>query len=156
MQSFTTVPIRALLPEATLITSSTSFRGQHPTPPAVGDYNIDGYPDLLLLTQSGSHRTVSILQSRPCDVASCTPSEVAQKRRAFRVVKNGAEALTNIKDVESAHWIDMDDDGTLDILVQRSGNTGAARRQVFVKNNYFNDAFFLKALGESACVRYDD
>lgn len=37
--------------------------------------------------------------------------------------------------------------GSLDILVQRGGNTGAARRAVFIKNNYFHDAFFLKALG---------
>lgn len=63
------------------------------------------------------------------------------------MVVDGAEALTKIEDAESAHWIDMDDDGTLDILVQRSGNTGVARKQVFIKNNYFNDAFFLKALG---------
>lgn len=37
--------------------------------------------------------------------------------------------------------------GSLDILVQRLGNTGAARTPVFIKNNYFHDAFFLKAMG---------
>lgn len=37
--------------------------------------------------------------------------------------------------------------GTLDILVQRSANSGAARNAAFVKNNYFHDAFFLKAQG---------
>lgn len=38
--------------------------------------------------------------------------------------------------------------GSLDIMVQRSGSNGAAREIVFIKNNYFHDAFFLKALGE--------
>lgn len=33
--------------------------------------------------------------------------------------------------------------------MQRSGNSGASRKAVFIKNNYYNDAFFLKALGES-------
>lgn len=37
--------------------------------------------------------------------------------------------------------------GSLDILVQRTGNSGAARQPVFIKNNYFHDAFFLKAQG---------
>lgn len=32
-------------------------------------------------------------------------------------------------------------------MVQRSGNSGAARQIDFIKNNYFHDAFFLKALG---------
>lgn len=37
--------------------------------------------------------------------------------------------------------------GSLDIMVQRSGSSGSARNIVFIKNNYFHDAFFLKALG---------
>lgn len=34
-------------------------------------------------------------------------------------------------------------------MVQRTGSGGAAREVVFIKNNYFHDAFFLKALGQS-------
>jgi len=36
--------------------------------------------------------------------------------------------------------------GSLDIVVQRSGQSGAARQINFIKNNFFNDAFFLKAM----------
>lgn len=42
--------------------------------------------------------------------------------------------------------------GSLDILVQRIGNSGAARQPVFIKNNYFHDAFFLKAQGALPCA----
>jgi hypothetical protein len=42
--------------------------------------------------------------------------------------------------------------GSLDILVQRGGNSGASRKAVFIKNNYFHDAFFLKALGAPSSV----
>ncbi|KAM0754773.1 hypothetical protein T439DRAFT_309573 [Meredithblackwellia eburnea MCA 4105] len=143
---FTTIPIATLIPGSSLITESTSFRGVLPTPPAIGDYNIDGYPDILLLTSQNGDRVASLLDSRPCDKTSCTPGEVSKGRRAFRVRTDGSEALTKIKDVESVHWMDMDDDGSLDILVQRSGSSGSAREIVFIKNNYFHDAFFLKAL----------
>ncbi|GAA5984638.1 hypothetical protein JCM11641_004548 [Rhodosporidiobolus odoratus] len=146
--SFTSIPISTLLPGQSLITTSPSFRGSFPTPPQVGDYNIDGYPDLLLLTSSGSHRRANLLQSRACEEkgSGCTEEETKRGRRTFRVVTEGAEALTGVKDVESAHWVDMDDDGSLDILLQRTGNSGAARTPVFIKNNYFHDAFFLKAM----------
>lgn len=33
-------------------------------------------------------------------------------------------------------------------MVQRNAGSSAARQIEFVKNNYFHDAFFLKALGE--------
>ncbi|KAL8286465.1 hypothetical protein RQP46_004482 [Phenoliferia psychrophenolica] len=143
---FTTIPIATLIPGASLITESTAFRGLLPTPPSIGDYNIDGYPDLLILTSQSGSRIATLLESRPCDKASCTPGETSRGRRAFRVRTDGAEALTKITDAESVHWMDMDDDGSLDIMVQRSGSSGAAREIVFIKNNYFHDAFFLKAL----------
>ncbi|GAA6029384.1 hypothetical protein JCM8097_003650 [Rhodosporidiobolus ruineniae] len=144
--SYTVIPISSLLPGRSLVTSSTAFRGSFPTPPQIGDYNIDGYPDLLVVTSSGSQKTATVLQSRPCEKGSCEEQEIKKGRRAFRVLSEGAEALAKIKDVESASWVDMDDDGSLDILLQRSGNSGAARTPVFIKNNYFHDAFFLKAM----------
>ncbi|BGP13717.1 hypothetical protein JCM10213_007105 [Rhodosporidiobolus nylandii] len=144
--SYTVIPLATLLPSQSLVTTSSAFRGSFPTPPQIGDYNIDGYPDLLLLTSSGSAKHANLLQSRPCEKGSCSEGEIARARRTFRVVTEGAEALTKIRDVESASWVDMDDDGSLDILVQRTGNSGAARTPVFIKNNYFHDAFFLKAM----------
>lgn len=112
-QDFTIIPISTLLPRSTLITSSTAFRGTLPVTPSIGDYNIDGYPDLLILTSSSRSRRVNLLESRPCDATACTAGEIERGRRAFRVVTDGAEALTSIKDAESAHWIDMDDDVSL-------------------------------------------
>ena len=64
-----------------------------------------------------------------------------------------ASALNNINDARSAVWLDIDEDGTLDMLVQRSGlSSGASRQFKFIKNNYFHDAFFLKTLtSNGAC-----
>lgn len=39
--------------------------------------------------------------------------------------------------------------GTLDIMVLQSAGSGTAARNVqLIRNNYFNDAFFLKGLGK--------
>ncbi|BGP45902.1 hypothetical protein JCM10450v2_001737 [Rhodotorula kratochvilovae] len=143
--AMTTIPLSALLPGHELVTSSSAYRGAYPVAPQIGDYNIDGYPDLLVVAQKGRDRLAYVLQSRQCEKGACSASEIEMRRRAFRVVSEGADALGKIKDVESASWFDIADDGSLDILVQRLGNSGAARTPVFIKNNYFHDAFFLKA-----------
>lgn len=63
-----------------------------------------------------------------------------------------AQALNNINDAKSAFWLDIDEDGTLDIVVQRAGrSSGASRKITFIKNNFYHDAFFLKTLCKS-CV----
>lgn len=98
-------------------------------------------------------------------------------RRALKKLESGTAVLDNIKDAEGATWLDVDEDvsssrlptadglltsfpilphpqGTLDILVQRSGSQhGASRKLTFIKNNYFHDAFFLKALGKRSQTR---
>ncbi|GAA5911057.1 FG-GAP repeat domain-containing protein [Sporobolomyces salmoneus] len=141
-----------LIASHNLVTSSTSFRGFLPTPPQIGDYNIDGYPDLLLLVSPQAHssqRRVKLLQSRPCSPGKCTEAQIRTSRRRYEVVEGdakGVEEMEKFTDVESVSWVDLDDDGSLDIVLQRSGQSGAARQINFIKNNFFNDAFFLKAM----------
>jgi integrin alpha FG-GAP repeat containing protein 1 len=68
-------------------------------------------------------------------------------RRGWKVVDKDADSLENIKDARGAAFIDVDEDGTLDILVQRTGKDGH-QKLAFVQNNFYHDAFFLKAMGE--------
>lgn len=84
----------------------------------------------------------------------CSQAEIEADRRTFnQVIGDKASALNSINDAKSAVWIDIDEDGTLDMLVQRSGlSSGASRQFKFIKNNYFHDAFFLKTLtSNGAC-----
>lgn len=41
--------------------------------------------------------------------------------------------------------------GTLDVMVQRTGSDGQGNF-LFVQNNFYYDAFFLKAIGKSAHI----
>lgn len=140
-----------------IITSDSSFRGTLPNPLRVGDYNKDGYPDLLVISSASSsaHQgSVALLQSVPCTKKTCSQAQTEAGRRTFAAVQGDrAAALNDIIDAKSATWLDIDEDGTLDIMVQRAGrSSGASRTFTFIKNNYFHDAFFLKTLvGNGAC-----
>ncbi|KAK9897721.1 hypothetical protein P389DRAFT_169746 [Cystobasidium minutum MCA 4210] len=161
--AFQRIPLSSLLPsQPYFILQDDAFRGSLPNSIRIGDYNKDGYPDLLVIAASSSsaHQgTVALLQSVECSRTTCSQAETQADRRAFiRVQGDKAAALNNINDAKSAIWLDIDEDGTLDMLVQRSGlSSGASRQFKFIKNNYFHDAFFLKTMTsngacDGACV----
>lgn len=95
-----------------------------PLPIRVGDYNIDGYPDLLLLfynitaappgpfggRKSGTQ--VKILENVACStsgggVRGCERGHQRGLRLGFG---KGWEALDGIWDATGASWMDLDDD----------------------------------------------
>lgn len=88
-----------------------------------------------------------LLLSTPCarGVPGCSAPGA---RRGWREVRKGVEPLATITDARSAVFVDMDEDGTLDVMVQRTGQQGAGRL-LFVQNNFYYDAFFMKAIRPS-------
>ena len=73
-----------------------------------GDYNIDGFPDLLFVTSQSGTRA-SLVESVPCDkgIAGCNGSE----KRGWKVGKGkGWGILDEMTDVTGASWVDIDDD----------------------------------------------
>ncbi|PWN19934.1 hypothetical protein BCV69DRAFT_283464 [Microstroma glucosiphilum] len=158
------IPFASLLPghKPLLEDRLTSLAHPLPVPLVIGDYNKDGYPDILLLSippktrSDGTGKTsVHILSNSRCSLltdasakSECNKATTPEEEgRWLSVVQGGAEPLTHIDDVRAASWVDIDDDGTLDILLLR-GTTVAkdTRRVTFIQNNYFYDAFFLKSL----------
>ncbi|KAG1456514.1 hypothetical protein G6F55_006464 [Rhizopus delemar] len=132
----------------TILTTDSHFRGNLPVALHTGDYNMDGYPDLLVTTT----QRVVLLQSVLCNQKLCTKEAIEAEKRSFSIVTTGADALENVSNPRQAAFFDIDEDGSLDILVLQSTSTSdASRIPNFIINNYFNDAFFLKRLGK----RYD-
>ncbi|KAI9220578.1 hypothetical protein BC828DRAFT_357915 [Blastocladiella britannica] len=105
-----------------------------------GDLNLDGYPDLLLV----SNGMVWLLQSAPCSGpgASCWTDTSRGSRTFAALAKTGIPKLADLVD---AAWFDLDENGTLDILVRRADTAGAVHTD-FYENKLPIDAFFLKAL----------
>ena len=91
-----------------------------------------------------------LLLSVPCahGVSGCS---AAGARRGWREMHKGVDALSSITDARVAVFVDLDEDGTLDIMVRRTGDQGAGR-VLFVQNNFDYDAFFMKAIGAAIFI----
>jgi integrin alpha FG-GAP repeat containing protein 1 len=97
------------------------------------------------------------------DDGACARGKFEAKRRKLNVVRGPVtDALSRIWDARGAAWLDIDENvcvplvsrdsglivciqGTLDIVIMRSGKQDG-QKITFIKNNMFHDAFFLKAL----------
>ncbi|KAG8833578.1 hypothetical protein FRC17_010402 [Serendipita sp. 399] len=164
-----------------LLMFDTTHTPPLPLPLKLGDANLDGFPDLLFIVVTpDNERTPKLAWSVACSSGEpgCPPIPEEKKRGLFRrqqidddddddsgptgvggrgfVVASSvgdASILATFKDTRSVSFLDLDEDGTLDILVQRTGKgtggtgTGSGQKISFIQNNVFHDAFFMKAIG---------
>jgi integrin alpha FG-GAP repeat containing protein 1 len=176
IQTMTVIPVLDLLrysslePSAktsSLLMFDTTHSPPVPLPLKLGDADLDGYPDLLFIVVTpDNERVPKLAWSVECSVGEpgCppiqpnadvnkTPSGVGG--RGYVVASSGGDAsvLAKFKDARSVSFLDLDEDGTLDILIQRSGTgtggggIGSGQKVNFIQNNVFHDAFFMKAIG---------
>ncbi|WFD21174.1 hypothetical protein MCAP1_003435 [Malassezia caprae] len=123
-----------------------------PVPIRVGDWNLDGYPDLVVLTVPAHARPgqtrVSLLENVRCPRRGGSASCVRGDARQF--VRVNGTVLDTLEYVHSVSFVDLDEDGTLDLVLQSlepaSTHTSDVRSVSFVQNNVFHDSFFLKTL----------
>jgi len=140
-------------------------------PIKLGDANLDGFPDLLFIVFDPSDllQTPKLLFSEPCTKGLGGCDKNGKGRRGFQLVSKGAETLEAVQDARGVSFFDMNEDvrvllmvlyetetdcmeGTLDIVVQRTG--GQKQGSVlFVQSNFYYDAFFLNAIGEGRMSR---
>ncbi|KAI5117253.1 hypothetical protein M0805_006416 [Coniferiporia weirii] len=147
--AFARFPLTDLFPGKSLLVLDTRSSPPIPLSIRLGDANLDGFPDLLFVTAAStgraSDRTPRLVLSMPCakGVAGCGVNGLS--RVGWKPVKKDADALSAIVDASGVAFLDIDEDGTLDIMVQRTGEQGQGP-VLFVQNNFFFDAFFLKAI----------
>lgn len=145
-KAFTRFPISSLFPKgSSLLVTDTTYDPPIPLSIRLGDANLDGFPDFLTIIASGNDRTPYLVYSVACapSVAGCKSD--GSGRRGWKVADAGTESLKKVKDARGVTFLDMDEDGTLDIMVQRTGSQGGSR-VLFIQNNFYYDAFFLKAI----------
>ena len=126
-----------LIPGQTLLLTDETFIGLLPIPIRVGDYNNDGFPDLLLITQSISDNSktfVQILES--VDHHNPNPT--------FSLVSNGMNAIHEFRHPVGATFLDFNNDGALDLFVFYK-EANKIETASFL-NQFFFDAFFFKPL----------
>ncbi|KAI6111062.1 hypothetical protein F5141DRAFT_1112303 [Pisolithus sp. B1] len=124
------IPIHSLLESTSqsIVVVDSTFSPPVPLPIRLGDTNLDGFPDLMFIVAK-------------CIGAMCQGSPGLRPVRAWPAWIQ-ADA---IRDARGMTFVDLDEDGTLDILVQRTGAQGEGTVS-FIQNNFYYDAFFLKAI----------
>lgn len=160
VQAFASFAIADLFPSHAneLLVLDRTYNPPLPLPVKLGDADLDGFPDILLIVAG----TPRLLYSTSCDAGGHCKG--GRGTRGFQEHSSGTESLAKIKDARGVSWADLDEDvrssscyssshhslsmqGTLDILVQRTGNDKQGTI-TFIQNNFYYDAFFLKAIGK--------
>ena len=99
-----------MFPSADLLVLDTTFNPPLPVSIKLGDANLDGFPDFLVITGSGKDRIPGLVYSVPCvaGVVGCTREDSG--RRGWKVATKGVESLQAVKDARSLSFLDMDED----------------------------------------------
>uniref|UniRef100_A0A3B4FFK8 Integrin alpha FG-GAP repeat containing 1 n=1 Tax=Pundamilia nyererei TaxID=303518 RepID=A0A3B4FFK8_9CICH len=115
-------------------------------PPALhlGDYNLDGFPDALVVLQnkSGSGQQAFLLENVPCNSDTCH-----SVGRMFHIHWDQSD-LGAIQNAVRATFFDIYEDGILDMLVQSKAEGKQDLRIHALKNNFEADAYFVKVMGK--------
>lgn len=137
-------------PKEVRVLTTHPITGQ-PVQIGVGDYNVDGYPDVLLIVSDvkngdngGESSSILLLEN--------VPSASTGGRSLVKLIQ-GAEGLKDVKNVISGSFINFYQDGPPDILLnyltkQKDKNNGLDRFSPAIQtiqNGFVQDAFFLRA-----------
>ncbi|XP_060898478.1 T-cell immunomodulatory protein [Labrus mixtus] len=108
----------------------------------LGDYNLDGFPDALMILRntSGSGQQAFLLENVPCNNASCH-----SVGRMFHIHWDQTD-LGAIQNAVMATFFDIYEDGILDMLVLSQAEGKKDPTIHALKNNYEADAYFVKVM----------
>lgn len=104
-------PLSALFPDSpSLLALDTTYTPPIPLSLKLGDANLDGFPDILLITGSGKDRVPRLVFSKSCTAGIVGCSANGSGRRGWEPAKSGADPLSTIKDARSVAFLDVDED----------------------------------------------
>ncbi|XP_005802558.1 T-cell immunomodulatory protein [Xiphophorus maculatus] len=114
----------------------------HPLVLHLGDYNLDGFPDALVILRntSGSEQRAFLLENAPCNAPNC--SSVG---RMFRIHWDQTD-LGAIQKAVMATFFDIYEDGILDMLILSEAEGKSDLMIHALKNNFEADAYFVKVM----------
>lgn len=120
--------------------------GGTPTGLHVGDYNLDGYPDILAISSTDPDRPeaarVVLLRNIPG----------SEGRRTFELVTEHAESLNELHSPVAVAFAGFSRDGLPDILVNHFTRGGIPKLTV-LRNGYYGDYFFVRSEAVAAFQR---
>eukprot|EP00123_Amoebidium_parasiticum_P016500 comp23460_c0_seq1/m.39177 comp23460_c0_seq1/g.39177 ORF comp23460_c0_seq1/g.39177 comp23460_c0_seq1/m.39177 type:complete len:617 (-) comp23460_c0_seq1:778-2628(-) len=111
---------------------------QHPLTLHLGDYDFDGYPDVLaVMLDSSSTPQVALYHNQPC------MGDAACKGRGLVYVED--DVIKSIKNPTAAAFFDYKENVFLDIVaITGTGSNPSAQGLSVLENDFVTDAFFVK------------
>ncbi|KAM7423632.1 hypothetical protein PAMA_000131 [Pampus argenteus] len=108
----------------------------------LGDYNLDGFPDALVVLRntSGRGQQAFLLENVPCNIPQCQ-----SVGRMFRIHWDQSD-LGAIPNAIMATFFDIYEDGILDMLVLSKAEGKKDLIIHALKNNFEADAYFVKVM----------
>ncbi|KAJ3074923.1 hypothetical protein HDU98_009801 [Podochytrium sp. JEL0797] len=116
-------------------------------PLRLGDFDSDGFPDILMLTYDKTTRYIRLIRSVPCTKLLCSLADYTDHKRYYNLVVAGMDAFNNFAGGTKvgAAFFDLYEDGTLDLLVMTQDSNRVQHITAF-QNQFYVDGFFLKSL----------
>eukprot|EP00357_Protocruzia_adherens_P027054 CAMPEP_0115005222 /NCGR_PEP_ID=MMETSP0216-20121206/19726_1 /TAXON_ID=223996 /ORGANISM="Protocruzia adherens, Strain Boccale" /LENGTH=636 /DNA_ID=CAMNT_0002371473 /DNA_START=46 /DNA_END=1956 /DNA_ORIENTATION=- len=119
--------------------------GENPSMVRIGDFNLDGYPDGLVILQTEKNVRVNFLKSRSCDDVDCGAGDT-DDRRGLTVSNDGTvEEINGYTGSISTAFFDLANLGSVDILI--NFRSEGISKIVGYYNNWYDDSFYLRAQG---------
>ncbi|KAJ1343628.1 hypothetical protein BSLG_001897 [Batrachochytrium salamandrivorans] len=111
---YTSMSISDIFPSDDIYVNDLTFKGTMPNPLRIGDYNNDGYPDILLMTVStaeSSKVSARLLRSVPCG-ERCSHDSSTAGARTFVSVYEGVGAFKNYPEmmISGLTFMDINED----------------------------------------------
>ena len=100
-----------------LVLLDTTQKPALPLPLRIGDFNMDGHPDLLVVVAHRGGIQAKLLESLPCG----PHHKECSVGRTFRSPAKGSAALDAVLDVRVASFFDIDDDVSLGSTMKTLG-----------------------------------
>ncbi|KAJ2858467.1 hypothetical protein J3B02_000217 [Coemansia erecta] len=136
------IDVKGIWSGETILGSVDGFSA--PPPARLADLNLDGYPDIAIITQkSKKENHIRLLRSEAC--ADCRAGSKNQMdHRSYAAITDGVDVLNTLGRPQDVAFFDIDGTGTPDLLVHYL-DASNSRRVAAIYNNFFTDAFFITA-----------
>lgn len=111
-----------------------NFKLDTKIPLAIGDYNVNGFPDILAVVKNSLNDKIHpiLLENRPDGI-----------KRTFQRSTIGTEELEKVSSVTGASFINLYQDGPPDVILNYENEKGKPMVKV-IQNGFVQDAFFLR------------